>query len=69
MSLNYGSRYVGIGEREEAQFFYYFVESQGNPNDDPLILYLTGGPGCSAVLSFFNQIGMKILLKKSHYLR
>ncbi|GJR17720.1 serine carboxypeptidase-like protein 16 [Tanacetum coccineum] len=49
--------YVGIGEREEAQFFYYFVESQGNPNDDPLIFYLTGGPGCSAVLTFFNQIG------------
>nr|GFA89151.1 serine carboxypeptidase-like 16 [Tanacetum cinerariifolium] len=48
--------YVGIGEREEAQFFYYFVESQGNPNDDPLIFYLTGGPGCSAVLTFFNQI-------------
>ncbi|PWA35969.1 serine carboxypeptidase-like 16 [Artemisia annua] len=49
--------YVGIGEREEAQFFYYFVESQGNPNDDPLIFHLTGGPGCSAVLTFFNQIG------------
>lgn len=49
--------YVGIGEREEAQFFYYFAESQGNPNDDPLIFYLTGGPGCSAVLTFFTQIG------------
>ncbi|KAK9051364.1 hypothetical protein SSX86_027991 [Deinandra increscens subsp. villosa] len=49
--------YIGIGEKEEAQFFYYFVESEKNPDEDPLIFYLTGGPGCSAILSFFYQIG------------
>ncbi|KAJ0837616.1 putative sinapoylglucose--sinapoylglucose O-sinapoyltransferase [Helianthus annuus] len=49
--------YVGIGEKEEAQFFYYFVESERNPDEDPLIFYLTGGPGCSAVITFFYQIG------------
>ncbi|PWA97554.1 serine carboxypeptidase-like 16 [Artemisia annua] len=49
--------YVGIGEKEEAQFFYYFVESERNPEEDPLIFYLTGGPGCSAVITFFYQIG------------
>ncbi|PWA59060.1 serine carboxypeptidase-like 16 [Artemisia annua] len=49
--------YVGIGENEEAQFFYYFVESERNPEEDPLIFYLTGGPGCSAVITFFYQIG------------
>ncbi|XP_076926571.1 serine carboxypeptidase-like 16 [Bidens hawaiensis] len=49
--------YIGIGEKEEAQFFYYFVESERNPDEDPLIFYLTGGPGCSAVITFFYQIG------------
>ncbi|KAJ9563484.1 hypothetical protein OSB04_008644 [Centaurea solstitialis] len=44
-------------EKEDAQFFYYFVESEGNPEEDPLIFYLTGGPGCSAVITFFYQIG------------
>ncbi|KAI3796462.1 hypothetical protein L1987_39133 [Smallanthus sonchifolius] len=49
--------YVGVGEKEEAQLFYYFVESERNPDEDPLIFYLTGGPGCSAVITFFYQIG------------
>ncbi|KAI7741807.1 hypothetical protein M8C21_003240 [Ambrosia artemisiifolia] len=49
--------YVGVGEEEQVQLFYYFVESQRNPHKDPLLLYLTGGPGTSAFLPFFYQIG------------
>ncbi|GJT77461.1 peptidase S10, serine carboxypeptidase, alpha/beta hydrolase fold protein [Tanacetum coccineum] len=52
-----GCSYVGVGEREEVQLFYYFVESQRNPQKDPLLLYLTGGPGTSGILSLFYQIG------------
>ncbi|CAK9144977.1 unnamed protein product [Ilex paraguariensis] len=49
--------YVGIGEKDEIQLFYYFVESERSPEDDPLILWLAGGPGCSATRSFFYEIG------------
>ena len=49
--------YVGVGKHEEAQLFYYFVESQRNPQKDPLFLYLTGGPGTSGILSFLYEIG------------
>ncbi|PWA34145.1 peptidase S10, serine carboxypeptidase, Alpha/Beta hydrolase fold protein [Artemisia annua] len=49
--------YVGVGELEEVQLFYYFVESQRNPQKDPLLLYLTGGPGTSGILPFLYQIG------------
>ncbi|CAH1416511.1 unnamed protein product [Lactuca virosa] len=49
--------YVGVGKDEEVQLFYYFVESQRNPQKDPLLLYLTGGPGTSGIVPFLYQIG------------
>ncbi|XP_065848174.1 serine carboxypeptidase-like 7 [Euphorbia lathyris] len=49
--------YVGLGEEEDVQLFYYFVKSQGNPKEDPLLLWLTGGPGCSAVSGLLYEIG------------
>ncbi|KAK9286617.1 hypothetical protein L1049_015017 [Liquidambar formosana] len=46
--------YVSVGDVE---FFYYFVESEGNPGADPLLIYLNGGPGCSGLNGFFYQVG------------
>ncbi|KAL7597519.1 hypothetical protein Lser_V15G22918 [Lactuca serriola] len=49
--------YIGVGESDEVQLFYYFVESEGNPKDDPLMLWLTGGPGCSGLSGLLYEIG------------
>ncbi|XP_011030308.1 PREDICTED: serine carboxypeptidase-like 18 isoform X2 [Populus euphratica] len=49
--------YIGVGELEAVQLFYYFVESERSPKDDPLVLWLTGGPGCSALSGFIYEIG------------
>ncbi|CAK9167240.1 unnamed protein product [Ilex paraguariensis] len=49
--------YIGVGERDEVQLFYFFIESERNPKDDPFILWLPGGPGCSALRAFFYENG------------
>jgi hypothetical protein len=32
-----------LDEAEDVQLFYYFIKSQRNSKDDPLLLWLTGG--------------------------
>ncbi|KAJ6948795.1 serine carboxypeptidase-like 18 isoform X2 [Populus alba x Populus x berolinensis] len=49
--------YIGVGELEAVQLFYYFIESERSPKDDPLVLWLTGGPGCSALSGLIYEIG------------
>lgn len=50
-------RYIGVDDSEDVQMFYYFVESQRTPLEYPLMLWLTGGPGCSTLLAFFYESG------------
>ncbi|CAN8320623.1 unnamed protein product [Cochlearia groenlandica] len=49
--------YIGIGEKEEIQSFYYFFESENNPKEDPLLIWLSGGPGVSSIFGLFLENG------------
>lgn len=42
---------------DDSELFYYFIESEGNPGTDPLFLWLTGGPGCTAFSGLIYEIG------------
>ncbi|KAK9163661.1 hypothetical protein Syun_004563 [Stephania yunnanensis] len=49
--------YISADEKNDVQLFYYFIKSERDPTKDPLILWLTGGPGCSAISGMMYEIG------------
>uniref|UniRef100_A0ACD6ALT8 Uncharacterized protein n=1 Tax=Avena sativa TaxID=4498 RepID=A0ACD6ALT8_AVESA len=51
------SGYVEVDDTHGAEFFYYFIQSEHSPAEDPLILWITGGPGCSALSGLLFEIG------------
>ena len=49
---------MGLGETDDdMQVFYYFVKSENDLQKDPLMLWLSGGPGCSSFSALAYQIG------------
>ena len=51
------SGYVLVNETAGANLFYTLFESQNNAKTDPLVLWLTGGPGCSSELAMLFENG------------
>ncbi|MCL7043149.1 hypothetical protein MKW94_016031 [Papaver nudicaule] len=60
--------YIGVGGSESStygndsvndhhQLFYYFVKSDRNPKEDPLVLWLTGGPRCTGLSGMAFETG------------
>lgn len=51
------SGYLQVNGTKDAHLFYWFFESRGEPSKDPVVLWLTGGPGCSSELALFVENG------------
>ncbi|KAG8089740.1 hypothetical protein GUJ93_ZPchr0011g28522 [Zizania palustris] len=49
--------YVTVDEENGAELFYHFIESEGDPGSDPVLLWITGGDRCSALNALFFEIG------------
>jgi len=41
----------------DKNYFYWFFESRNAPATDPVILWMTGGPGCSSEVALFGENG------------
>lgn len=41
----------------QKHYFYYMAYSRSNPATDPVVLWQTGGPGCSSLLAAFTENG------------
>lgn len=54
--LGHHAGYYSLEHTHAAKMFYFFFESRGR-STDPVVLWLTGGPGCSSELALFYENG------------
>ncbi|KAG3088627.1 hypothetical protein PI125_g18284 [Phytophthora idaei] len=54
---NHETGYIKLPNKDDDHYFYWFVESRSDPQRDPLVLWLTGGPGCSSMMALLAENG------------
>ncbi|CAH8356401.1 unnamed protein product [Eruca vesicaria subsp. sativa] len=55
--LGHHAGYYKLPKSQGARMFYFFFESRKKKKDAPIVIWLTGGPGCSSELAMFYENG------------
>ncbi|KAJ5595339.1 alpha/beta-hydrolase [Penicillium hispanicum] len=51
------AQYTGWLDVGHKHLFFWYFESQNDPDTDPLTLWMTGGPGGSSMMGLFQEVG------------
>jgi carboxypeptidase C (cathepsin A) len=59
ISFNHFSGYLTVDgvHNDSIHIHYWYVESSGNPSNDPLVWWTNGGPGCSGLIGMLSEFG------------
>ena len=56
--FEHSSGYFKLNRTKSAEMFYFYFKSRSTtPSKDPVVLWMTGGPGCSSELAVFYENG------------
>ncbi|XP_050304831.1 venom serine carboxypeptidase-like [Anthonomus grandis grandis] len=55
------SGYFTVDEPTDSNLFFWLFLSQNNPENDPVVLWLQGGPGASSIYATFTENGPYVL--------
>ena len=59
--------FVEVDAPSSTPLFYYLVESASNPENDPLVWWMNGGPGASSFAGLFAENGPLLLNSSGPY--
>ncbi|CAI5977499.1 unnamed protein product [Closterium sp. NIES-65] len=55
--IRHTAGYFRLNRTHDARLFYFYFESRGDKDTAPLVLWMTGGPGCSSEIALFFENG------------